>query len=83
MKRESQEKLDAMNKEVKEKGFSNVETICARGEPAKISYIRYMVSPSFEGYLQLRYGEEDRYHCDGKKRHDQHGEVSCWVRCLR
>lgn len=39
MKRESQEKLDAMNKQVKEKGFPNVETICARGEPAKISFL--------------------------------------------
>lgn len=38
MKRESQEKLEEINKMVKEKGFNNVETICARGEPNKISF---------------------------------------------
>ena len=81
MKRESQEKLDAMNKQVKEKGFPNVETICARGEPAKISFIRHMNRPSCEGGVQLRHREEDRHHRDGKKRHDQHGEVSGYLRC--
>ena len=81
MKRESQEKLDAMNKQVKEKGFPNVETICARGEPAKISFIRPMNRPSCEGGVQLRHREEDRHHRDGKKRHDQHGEVGGNLRC--
>ena len=38
MMRESQDKLEEMNKALKEKGFQNVETICARGEPAAISY---------------------------------------------
>lgn len=37
MMRESQDKLEEMNKTLKEKGFQNVETICARGEPAAIS----------------------------------------------
>ena len=38
MKRESQEKLEEINKIVKEKDFNNVETICDRGEPNKISF---------------------------------------------
>lgn len=37
MMRESQDKLEEMNKALKDKGFQNVETICARGEPAAIS----------------------------------------------
>lgn len=37
MKKESQEKLDEMNKMIKEKGFANIETVTARGEPSKIS----------------------------------------------
>lgn len=42
MKRESQEKLEEINKMVKEKGFNNVETICARGEPNKISFYAFL-----------------------------------------
>lgn len=39
MKKESQEKLDEMNKMIKEKGFANIETVTARGEPSKISFV--------------------------------------------
>lgn len=38
MKKESQEKLDEMNKRIKDMGFNNIETVCARGEPSKISF---------------------------------------------
>lgn len=48
MKKESQEKLDEINKSVKEKGFNNIETICARGEPSKISFsIHFERLPSY------------------------------------
>ena len=44
LKRESQEHLDEMKKTANDKGFQNVEVVCARGDPAKISCFSIHVS---------------------------------------
>ena len=71
MKKESQEKLDEFNKTIKEKGFLNIETVTARGEPSKISFSTILSHfPSFLRYLQLCSRIKDWYDCNGKKRYE-------------
>lgn len=39
MKKESHERLEEIANKIKEKGFQFYDTVCVRGEPAKISCI--------------------------------------------